>query len=164
MRIFIADKLASFAAGRLQDLGGMVTTETGLSGPALTERLAVLDPEVLVVRSTKVTAADIAAASSLALVIRAGSGVNTIDLAAASERGVYVTNCPGKNATAVAELAMGHLLNLDRRISDNVASLRAGRWDKKSLGTGRGLRTRTLAVIGLGQIGGEVARLAQASA
>lgn len=162
MRIFIADKLASFAAGRLQDLGGLVTTETGLAGPALTARLAALDPEVLVVRSTKVTAADIAAAPSLALVIRAGSGVNTIDLAAASERGVYVTNCPGKNATAVAELAMGHLLNLDRRISDNVASLRAGKWDKKGLGTGRGLRTRTLAVIGLGQIGGEVARLAQA--
>jgi D-3-phosphoglycerate dehydrogenase len=162
MRIFIADKLASFAAGRLQDLGGTITTETGLAGPALTARLAALDPEVLVVRSTKVTAADIAAAPSLALVIRAGSGVNTIDLAAASARGVYVTNCPGKNAAAVAELALAHLLNLDRRISDNVQSLRSGRWNKKELGAGRGLRDRRLAIIGLGQIGGEVARLAQA--
>lgn len=162
MRIFIADKLASFAAGRLQDLGGTITTETGLAGPALTARLAALDPEVLVVRSTKVTAADIAAAPSLALVIRAGSGVNTIDLAAASARGVYVTNCPGKNAAAVAELTLAHLLNLDRRVSDNVQSLRSGRWNKKELGAGRGLRDRRLAIIGLGQIGGEVARLAQA--
>lgn len=162
MRIFIADKLASFAAGRLQDLGGVVTTQTGLSGAALTARLAELDPEVLVVRSTKVTAADIAAAPSLALIVRAGSGVNTIDLAAASARGVYVTNCPGKNASAVAELTLGHLLNLDRRIADNVASLRAGQWNKKELGAGRGLRDRRLAIIGLGQIGGEVARLARA--
>ena len=162
MRIFIADKLASFAAGRLQDLGGVVTTETGLTGAALTERLGALDPEVLVVRSTKVTAADIGAAGSLALVIRAGSGVNTIDLAAASLRGVYVTNCPGKNAAAVAELTLAHLLNLDRRVSDNVASLRGGQWNKKALGNGRGLRDRRLAIIGLGQIGGEVARLAQA--
>lgn len=162
MRIFIADKLASFAAGRLQDLGGIVTTQTGLVGPAFTERLASLDPEVLVVRSTKVTAADIAAAPSLALVIRAGSGVNTIDLPAASERGVYVANCPGQNAAAVAELTLAHLLNVDRRLADNVASLRAGKWNKKELGVARGLRSRHLAVLGFGQIGRDVARLAQA--
>lgn len=162
MRIFIADKLASFAAGRLQDLGGRVTTETGLSGPALTARLAQLDPEVLVVRSTKVTSADVDAAPSLALIVRAGSGVNTIDLAASSARGVYVANCPGKNAAAVAELTLGHLLNLDRRIADNVASLRGGVWDKKTLGVARGLRGGRIAVLGFGQIGRDVARLAQA--
>jgi D-3-phosphoglycerate dehydrogenase len=162
MRIFIADKLASFAAGRLQDLGGKVTTETGLAGPALTERLAAVDPEVLVVRSTRVTANDIEAARSLALVVRAGSGVNTIDLAAASRHGIYVANCPGKNAAAVAELTMAHLLNLDRRVADNVNSLRQGVWNKKELGVARGLRTRTLAILGLGQIGQDVARLAQA--
>lgn len=161
MRIFIADKLASFTAGRLQDLGGEVTTETGLSGAALTERLRGVNPEVLVVRSTRVTAADVEAAPALALVIRAGSGVNTIDVAAASQRGVYVANCPGRNAAAVAELTMAHLLNLDRKVADNVASLRAGRWDKKGLGVARGLRTRRLAVLGLGQIGQEVVRLAQ---
>lgn len=162
MRIFIADKLASFAAGRLQDLGGEVHTETGLSGAALTARLAELDPHVLVVRSTKVSAADVEASTHLALIIRAGSGVNTIDLAAASARGVYVANCPGKNAAAVAELTLAHLLNLDRRLADNVASLRAGRWNKKELGVARGLRTRRLAILGLGQIGRDVARLAQA--
>jgi D-3-phosphoglycerate dehydrogenase len=162
VRIFIADKLASFAAGRLQDMGAQVTTETGLAGPALTERLGAVDPEVLVVRSTKVGAADVAAARSLALIVRAGSGVNTIDLAAASARGVYVTNCPGRNAAAVAELTLAHLLNLDRRLADNVAALRNGTWDKKTLGVARGLRTRTLAVLGLGLIGREVARLARA--
>ena len=162
MRIFIADKLAPFAAGRLQDLGAQVRSETGLGGGALTARLAELDPEVLVVRSTRVTAAEIDAAPSLALIVRAGSGVNTIDLVAASARGVYVANCPGKNAAAVAELTFAHLLNLDRRISENVASLRAGVWDKRSLGAARGLRGRRLAVLGLGLIGRDVVRLAQA--
>jgi D-3-phosphoglycerate dehydrogenase len=88
--------------------------------------------------------------------------VNTIDLKAASARGVYVANCPGKNAVAVAELTIGHLVNLDRRIADNVAALRAHRWDKKDFGVARGLRGRTLAVIGTGQIGREVIKRAQA--
>ncbi len=156
MRILVADKLAPFVPGRLQDAGAQVTVDTSAKEAALTARIAELDPEVLVVRSTKVTAADIAAGKNLALVIRAGAGVNTIDLAAASAKGVYVANCPGKNAVAVAELAMGHLVNLDRRIADNVSALRAGRWDKKTFGVARGLRGRTLAVLGTGQIGREV--------
>jgi D-3-phosphoglycerate dehydrogenase len=95
-------------------------------------------------------------------VVRAGAGVNTIDLAAASAKGVYVSNCPGKNAVAVAELAMGHLLNLDRRIVDNAVALRARQWNKKELGASRGLRTRTLAVLGAGNIGLEVIQRARA--
>lgn len=162
MRILIANKLAPFVAGRLQDLGGQVTIEASASGPALTAKVAALDPEVLIVRSTKVTGADIASSKSLALVIRAGAGVNTIDLAACSSRGVYVANCPGKNAIAVAELAMGHLVNLDRRIVDNAVALREHRWDKKKFGVARGLCGRRLAVIGVGQIGQEVIRRAQA--
>ena len=156
MRILVADKLAPFVSGRLQELGAVVTVDTTAREARLTAVIAELDPEVLIVRSTKVTSADIAAGRSLSLVIRAGAGVNTIDLAAASKRGVYVTNCPGKNAVAVAELAIGHLINLDRRISDNVAALRAGTWDKKRFGVARGLRGRTLAIIGAGQIGREV--------
>lgn len=162
MRILVADKLAPFVPGRLQDAGAQVTVDTGAKDAALTAKIAEMDPEVLVVRSTKVTAADFAAGRSLALVIRAGAGVNTIDLAAASSRGVYVANCPGKNAVAVAELAIGHLVNLDRRIADNVAALRAGRWDKKTFGAARGLRGRTLAVLGTGQIGREVIQRAKA--
>ncbi len=156
MRVLVADKLASFVPGRLQDLGAEVEVEPTLSDAELTARLAASDAEVLIVRSTKVTEADVSAAPSLSLIIRAGAGVNTIDLEAASARGVYVANCPGKNAAAVAELAIGHLINLDRRIADNVARLREGHWDKKRFGGARGLRGRTLSVLGCGTIGREV--------
>lgn len=162
MRVLLADKLASFVAGRLQDLGVEVQNHPDLSGERLAEQLEALDPHVLVVRSTKVAAEHLRMASSLALVIRAGAGVNTIDVSTASSRGVYVANCPGKNAAAVAELAIGHLINLDRRIADNVAALREGRWDKKGFGSARGLRGRTLALIGFGRVGQRVAVAAQA--
>lgn len=162
MRILVADKLAPFVPGRLQDAGASVTVDTSAKDTALTTRIAELDPDVLIVRSTKVTANDIRAGKALSLVIRAGAGVNTIDLATASSRGVYVANCPGKNAVAVAELTIGHLVNLDRRISDNVAALRARKWDKKTFGVARGLRGRTLAVLGTGQIGREVIQRAKA--
>jgi D-3-phosphoglycerate dehydrogenase len=156
MRILVADKLASFVPGRLQDLGARVEVDAKLEGQTLAAKMKELDPEILVVRSTKVEAPHFEAGKSLSLVIRAGAGVNTIDMKAASARGVYVTNCPGKNAAAVAELAIGHLVNLDRRIADNVASLRSGQWNKKQLGEARGLRGRTLAVLGCGAIGKEV--------
>jgi D-3-phosphoglycerate dehydrogenase / 2-oxoglutarate reductase len=162
MRILIADKLAALVAKRLTAGGHDVTVEPALKDAALTDRVKALCPEVLVVRSTQVTAADLEAAPALALVIRAGAGVNTIDLEAASARGVYVANCPGKNASAVAELTIGHLINLDRRIADNVIALREGRWEKKAFGQARGLDGRRLAVIGLGGIGRAVVRRAQA--
>lgn len=162
MRILVADKLAAFVPGRLQDLRARLEVDPKLEGDSLTERMRALDPEVLVVRSTRVGSAQISAGRSLSLIIRAGAGVNTIDMSAASARGVYVANCPGKNAAAVAELAMGHLINLDRRIADNVSSLRAHRWDKKAFSTARGLRGRTLAILGVGPIGIEVIARAQA--
>lgn len=162
MRILVADKLSSFVPGRLQDLGARVEVDAKLEGDSLTKKIAELDPEILVVRSTKVTGAQIAAGRSLSLIIRAGAGVNTIDMGAASAKGVYVANCPGKNAAAVAELAIGHLINMDRRIADNVASLRAHQWDKKGLSEARGLRGRTLAVLGVGAIGKEVVGRARA--
>ena len=161
MHILIADKLAPAVPARLQAFG-TVTIDTSAKDAALTARIRELDPEVLIVRSTKVTAADIEAGKNLALIIRAGAGVNTIDLQAASRLGVYVANCPGRNAVAVAELTIGHLINLDRRLPDNVAMLRAHRWDKKTFGAARGLYGRTLAIIGTGQIGQEVIRRALA--
>lgn len=154
MFILVADKLAPAVLESLSRCG-TVAVDTAAKDAALTRAIAAHNPEVLVVRSTKVTAADIEAGPSLALVVRAGAGVNTIDLGAASRRGVYVANCPGKNAIAVAELAIGHLINLDRRIADNVAALREHRWDKKQFGNARGLFGRTLAVLGVGQIGQE---------
>lgn len=162
MRVLLADKLAPLVPGRLQDIGAEVHSCPDLGSASLEDKLVELDPAVLVVRSTKVTAEHIAAAPSLALIIRAGAGVNTIDLQTASSRGVYVTNCPGKNACAVAELTIGHLLNLDRRIADNVAALREGKWDKKRFGKARGLNGRTLTILGYGQIGVEVAVRARA--
>lgn len=162
MRILIADRLASSVSPQLEACGCAVTTDASLKGAALTDALALHDPQILVVRSTKVHQEQILAAPSLSLIVRAGAGVNTIDVAFASGRGVYVANCPGKNAVAVAELTMGQLVNLDRRISDNVADLRAGVWAKKKYGVARGLKGRTLALLGCGQIGQEVIARAHA--
>src|SRR6202044_3503327 len=106
--------------------------------------------DVLVLRSTKVTDA-ILNAGVLKLVVRAGAGYNTIDVASASRRGIYVSNCPGKNSIAVAELAFGLILALDRRIADNVISLRQGQWNKGEYSKARGVFGCTLGLIGLGQ-------------
>ena len=130
-------------------------------GPKLADAIRTIAPDVLVVRGTVVDAATIAA-SSLGLIVRAGAGLNTIDVAAAQAAGIEVANCPGLNAIAVAELTMGLILALDRRIPENVSELRAGRWNKKEFSKARGLYGRTLGLIGYGSIGEEVARRAQA--
>jgi len=114
-----------------------------------------------VVRSTKVTEAMLDA-GMLSLVVRAGAGVNTIDVAGASRRGIYVSNCPGKNAVAVAELTMALILALDRRIADNVIDLRAGTWNKKEYANAKGVMGQTLGLLGFGHIGQEVAKRARA--
>ena len=162
MRVLIADKVSAHVAAALEGAGCAVTTNPGLSGEQLGEALGRVDPQVLVVRSTRVLAKHLAVARSLSLIIRAGAGTNTIDVATASRRGVYVANCPGRNAIAVAELTFGHLLNLDRRISDNVQDLREGRWAKKGYGKARGVHGRTLALLGCGRIGQEVIQRAHA--
>jgi D-3-phosphoglycerate dehydrogenase len=121
-----------------------------------------VDPNILIVRSTKVSAAALNAGTSLTLVIRAGAGIDTIDVASASGRGIFVSNCPGKNSIAVAELVMGLLLACDRRIPDQVADLRQGKWNKAEYSKARGLYGRRLGIVGLGQIGKEVAIRARA--
>jgi D-3-phosphoglycerate dehydrogenase len=95
-------------------------------------------------------------------VLRAGAGVNTIDVKAASARGIYVSNCPGKNSIAVAELVFALLLGLDRRIAENVAALRDHKWNKKEFSRADGVFGKTLGLIGVGRIGREVIRRAQA--
>jgi D-3-phosphoglycerate dehydrogenase len=162
MRILIADTLSPAVAAGLAARGLAAHTDPTLSGASLEAALAARNPEVLVVRSTPVARAQLEAANGLSLVIRAGAGVNTIDLDSASGRGIYVANCPGKNAAAVAELTIGHLVNLDRRIVDNALALRDGEWNKKRFGGARGLQGRTLAIIGFGQIGRAVAERARA--
>ncbi len=163
MKVLIADKMAPAVESDLRAIGCQVVTDPTLNGEALKEALSTHDPAVLIVRSTEVLNEHLDAARALSLVIRAGAGFNTIAVEHASRRGVYVANCPGKNAAAVAELALGHMLNADRRIADNVAELRSGNWRKKTFAKGtRGLKGRTLGLIGLGNIGMEVARRAQA--
>lgn len=162
MEILIADKFAQSARDTLTRDGHELTFDPALKDDALLAALAEVNPSILVVRSTKVTADMLNAASNLALVVRAGAGVNTIDVAAAAKLGIYVSNCPGKNSVAVAELAIGLMLALDRRIADNVSALRAGKWNKKEFGKARGLKGCTLGLIGFGSIGREVAVRARA--
>jgi D-3-phosphoglycerate dehydrogenase / 2-oxoglutarate reductase len=162
MKVLIADKFESFGIDELKKMGCEVTSNPELKEAALTAALKDLKPAVLIVRSTKVNADMIGATDALKVILRAGSGVNTIDVKAATARSVKVANCPGLNSTAVAELTIGLMLALDRRIPDNVTELRAGSWNKKEYGKARGLKGRTLGVLGMGQIGRLVARRALA--
>ncbi|MEO8358740.1 MAG: phosphoglycerate dehydrogenase [Vicinamibacteria bacterium] len=162
MKVLVADKFEESGLGGLRALGCEVLYEPELSGETLGARLRDSSADVLVVRSTKVSAAEIDQATRLGLIVRAGAGVNTIDLKAASARAIAVSNCPGKNAIAVAELAMGLILSLDRRIPEQSADLSRGIWKKAEYGKARGLAGRTLGVLGLGPIGREVIRRAQA--
>src|SRR5438132_3653702 len=155
MRVLIADKFEQSGRDGLQAVGCDISFQPDIKDALLVESIAQQQPDVLVVRGTKVTEAMLAAAA-LKLVVRAGAGYNTIDVAAASKRGIYVSNCPGKNSIAVAELAFDLILALDRRIADNVVSLRNGQWNKTEYSKARGLSGRTLGIIGLGQIGREM--------
>jgi len=161
MKVLVADKFEKSGLDGLAAAGCEVDFRPDLKDEALTEAIRDSGARILVVRSTKVTA-PMLEAGDLALVVRAGAGVNTIDVATAAARGIYVANCPGKNAIAVAELAMGLILALDRRIADNVADLRAGRWNKKEYSKARGLQGQVLGVLGLGSIGCETIRRAAA--
>ena len=158
MKVLIADKLSDNTVKALEDLGLKVTVQADLTADKLPE--AVGDANILVVRSTKVTAETLEAGKGLSLIIRAGAGVNTIDLATASAKGVYVANCPGKNTAAVAELAIGLLIAADRRVVNATVDMRAGTWNKKEYGKSRGLKDRTLGILGFGNIGAAVARRA----
>jgi D-3-phosphoglycerate dehydrogenase / 2-oxoglutarate reductase len=155
VRVLIADKFEQSGQDGLRSAGCEVAYKPGLAEDELALEVGRFHPDVLVVRSTKVTET-ILKAGALKLVVRAGAGYNTIDVAAASRRGIYVSNCPGKNSIAVAELAFGLILALDRRIADNVISLRQGQWNKTEYSKARGLYGRTLGLIGVGRIGREM--------
>src|SRR5687767_1814298 len=155
MKVLVADKFEQSGIDGLQGLGCDISYQPDLKDDALTEAIRQVSPDVLVVRGTKVTE-PMLEAGPIKLVVRAGAGYNTIDVAAASKRGIYVSNCPGKNSIAVAELTMALILALDRRVADNVAELRAGRWNKKEYSKARGLHGRTLGVLGAGNIAREV--------
>lgn len=161
MKILVADKFEEIGLEGLKALGADVVCEPDLRDDTLTAKLDEWKPQILVVRSTKVQA-PMMEGGSLALIIRAGAGVNTIDIEAANKKGILVANCPGKNSQAVAELAFGLMLAVDRHIPDNVGELRAGRWNKKRFSKARGLHGRTLGLVGMGKIGQEMVPRAKA--
>lgn len=159
MKILIADKLADEVVVALRELGAEVTIKPDLNADTLVDHIG--DAEILIVRSTEVRKPVMDQAKALSLIIRAGAGVNTIDVNAANDYGIHVANTPGKNNIAVAELAIGMLVAADRRIADATQDLRDGKWKKKEYGKARGLKGRTLGVIGLGAIGLAVAQRAR---
>jgi D-3-phosphoglycerate dehydrogenase len=162
MKVLIADKFEKVGIDGLKELGCTVVSQPDVKPDELPAAIAAADPHVLIVRGKKVSAEALKAGTGLSLVIRAGAGIDTIDVATASSLGVFVSNCPGKNSIAVAELVLGLLLACDRRIPDQVAELRAGRWNKGEYSKARGLHGRTLGIVGLGQIGREIAARARA--
>jgi D-3-phosphoglycerate dehydrogenase / 2-oxoglutarate reductase len=161
MKVLVADKFPEAGLAALRDAECEVEYAPDLEKEGLAEAVKSSGADVLIVRGTEVPG-EALRAGRLALVVRAGAGYNTIDVKTASELGIYVANCPGKNAVAVAELAMGLLLSLDRQIPDGVADLRGGVWNKAKYSKSRGLAGRTLGIIGTGSIGQEMAARAQA--
>jgi D-3-phosphoglycerate dehydrogenase / 2-oxoglutarate reductase len=159
MKVLVADKFEKSGIEGLKAAGCDVLYQPDLKDDTLTEAIKTTGAEVLVVRSTKVTT-PMLEAGRLALIVRAGAGYNTIDVAGASKRGIYVSNCPGKNSVAVAELAFALMLSLDRRVPDNVAELRSGKWNKKEYSKAQGLYGKTLGLLGVGNIGQEMIRRA----
>jgi len=160
MKTLIADRFSEAHIERLQQLGCEVTYKPTAKAAELPGLIAPY--KILVVRSKQVTAETLKASDQLALVLRAGAGVNTIDVKTASARGVFVSNCPGKNSIAVAELVFALLLAIDRRVPESVAALRAHKWNKKEFSKADGVFGKTLGVIGTGRIGQEVVKRAQA--
>jgi len=162
MKILIADNFPAEGIAKLQQLNLEVTSQPDLTAEDLPEMIQQHQPDVLIVRSTKVRAAAIKPARNLKLIVRAGAGYDNIDIAAASANGISVATCPGKNSVAVAEVAWGLILTCDRRIADQHAELKAGQWNKGEYSKAKGLKGRTLGIVGLGQIGQEIARRGQA--
>lgn len=163
MKVLIADKFEQPGLDALKAMGCEVVFEPDLTMDDLPAAMGKHDPKVLIVRSTKVQAPALEAGTNLGLIIRAGAGFDTIDTETAGKRGVGVANCPGMNSAAVAELTMGLILSLDRRIPQQTAELREGKWAKKAWAKfGRGVKGATLGLIGVGQIGKLVARRALA--
>ena len=161
MKVLVADKFEQSGLDGLRAAGCEVVYEPDLKEEALADAIRATTADVLVVRGTAVRASMLGS-GTLALIVRAGAGYNSIDVAAASERGIYVSNCPGRNAIAVAELAFALIATIDRRVPENVADLRAGKWNKKEYSNARGLFGRTLGLLGYGHVGQEMAKRAHA--
>lgn len=154
--VLMADSFCTEGVIQLTSMGCIVILDPSLNDESLIAAISEVNPHILVVRSTKVSSKMLDASERLSVVIRAGAGFDTVDIDSASNRGIFVANCPGKNSIAVAELTWALILSCDRRVPDQVIELRKGAWNKKEYSDARGLHGRTLGVIGLGGIGQEV--------
>ncbi len=160
MKIVVADDLPASALELLRAEGWEIDAKAGRTPDVLATDLR--DADALVVRSaTKVTSALIDAAPRLRAIARAGTGVDNVDVQAASARGIVVMNAPGANSVSVAELAMGLVLALARHLAPADAAMKQGKWEKKKF-LGEEVRDKVLGLAGLGRIGQEVARRASA--
>lgn len=162
MNVLVADKFDPECIAGLEELGCRVHVDLDLGPEQMGDAIRATEADVLCVRSTKVPASVIDAVDSLKLIVRGGAGYDNIDTAAAGAKGIPVCNCPGMNAVAVAELTFGHILNLDRRIAQQTSELAGGHWNKNEYAKAKGLKGRKLLVIGMGSIGTEVIKRAQA--
>lgn len=160
MRVLFADKFPEERHAAVTSRGHQMRYQPDLGAEQLPNEIG--DAEVLVVRSTKVTADAVAAGTKLKLIVRAGAGTNTIDKKAANDAGVHVCNCPGTNSAAVAELAMGLMLAADRRIPQATQALKQRQWNKKEFAQADGVKGKTLGIVGMGAIGRELAQRALA--
>jgi D-3-phosphoglycerate dehydrogenase len=160
MKIVIADGLPSSALERLRETDWVIDATQGRSPAEL--GVCLTDAEALIVRSaTRVTRELIESAPKLRVIARAGTGVDNIDVPAATSRGIVVMNAPGANSVSVAEHAMGLLLSLARPVPAADASMKASKWEKSKF-AGAEIRSKTLGLVGLGRVGQEVANRAHA--
>ena len=162
MKILIADKFEQFGRDSLAALGCEISNQPEVAAEAMAGVVSEFNPDVIVVRSKKVQKGALEASPNLKAVIRAGAGYDNIDCKAAAEKGISVCNCPGTNSVAVAELTMGLIIALDRRIAEQTADLKNGAWNKKEYAVAGGLKGQTIGLCGMGAIGREVTRRAQA--
>ena len=160
MKVLIADNFPSQYVEKIKSFVKEVVYEPKLKENDLPNNIKGID--ILVVRSTVVNAECIEKSDRLSLIIRAGAGINTIDIKSANKKGIYVTNCPGKNSIAVAELAMALICAIDRKIPDNVIDFRNGKWNKALYSKADGLAGKTLGIVGTGKIGSELITRAKA--
>jgi D-3-phosphoglycerate dehydrogenase len=158
--LLIADLISPVHLQQIKDLKFVVEYHPKLDDKAFSEFVAKDQPEIIVVRSRKVNKAHIASNQKLKTIIRAGAGVDNIDVKAATESGVQVCNIPGKNSVAVAELVLAHMLSSDRKLPQNYITLKSGKWNKEELSKAQGLKGKVIGIIGFGNIGKEVARRA----
>ncbi len=162
LSVLMVDKFDDEAIEALRELGHTVHADAEIGPETMNDAIAACGAEVLAVRSTKVPATVIEKSSTLKLIIRGGAGYDNIDCKSAGKAGIAVCNTPGMNAVAVAESTFGHLINIDRRINEQTSELKNGHWNKKEYSKARGLKGRRMLVIGMGSIGTEVVKRAQA--